>query len=224
MPVLPRSLLWRRLDTAGTEHALLSEQSGLYARGTMVAADPVPFTCGYELLVDEGWVSVRLAVTAEGAGWLRSVKLERAAGRWRVTAGERGDLDAALRLTGPGRARRQTPPSRTGHEVGEPPAALPGADDPALLRDALDVDLGYCPLTNTPPVRRLGLLRARPGTSATLTVAWVRVPSLQVVPARQTYTALGGNQVRYQDESFAADLTLDDSGYVVRYPELAERA
>ena len=81
MPVLPRSLLWRRLDTAGTEHALLSEQSGLYARGTMVAADPVPFTCGYELLVDEGWVSVRLAVTAEGAGWLRSVNLERAAGR-----------------------------------------------------------------------------------------------------------------------------------------------
>ena len=206
MPVLPRSLLWRRLDTAGTEHALLSEQSGLYARGTMVAADPVPFTCGYELLVDEGWVSVRLAVTAEGAGWLRSVKLERAAGRWRVTAGEQGDLDAALR------------------RAGEPRAALPGAEDPALLRDALDVDLGYCPLTNTPPVRRLGLLRARPGTSATLTVAGVRVPSLEVVPARQTYTALGDNRVRYQDESFAADLTLDDSGYVVSYPELAERA
>jgi len=206
MPVLPRSLLWRRLDTAGTEHALLSEQSGLYARGTMVAADPVPFTCGYELLVDEGWVSVRLAVTAEGAGWLRSVKLERAAGRWRVTAGEQGDLDAALR------------------RAGEPRAALPGAEDPALLRDALDVDLGYCPLTNTPPVRRLGLLRARPGTSTTLTVAWVRVPSLEVVPARQTYTALGGNQVRYQDESFTADLTLDDWGYVVNYPELAARA
>src|SRR5947207_9623057 len=206
MPVLPRSLLWRRLDTAGTEHALLSEQSGLYARGTMVAADPVPFTCGYEVLVDGGWVSVRLAVTAEGAGWLRSIKLERAAGRWRVTAGEQGDLDAALRCGGHARA------------------ALPGAEDPALLRDALDVDLGYCPLTNTPPVRRLGLLRARPGTSATLTVAWVRVPSLEVVPARQTYTALGDNRVRYQDESFAADLTLDDSGYVVSYPELAERA
>jgi uncharacterized protein len=201
MPVLPRSVLWRRLDTVGTDHALLSEQSGLYARGTMVAADPVPYTCGYELLVDEGWVSVRLAVTAEGAGWLRSVKLERAAGRWRVTAGEQGDLDAALRARAP----------------------LPGADDPALLRDALDVDLGYCPLTNTPPVRRLGLLRARPGTSVTLTVAWVRVPSLEVVPARQTYTALGDNRVRYQDESFAADLTLDESGYVVSYPELAER-
>src|SRR5436309_13078168 len=108
MPVLPRSILWRRLDTVGTDHALLAEQSGLYARGTMVAAEPVPYTCGYELLVDEGWVSVRLAVTAEGAGWLRSVKLERAAGRWRVTAGEQGDLDAALGARAP----------------------LPGAEDP----------------------------------------------------------------------------------------------
>ena len=52
----------------------------------------------------------------------------------------------------------------------------------------------------------------------------MRVPSLEVVAARQTYTALGGNRVRYQDDSFAADLTLDDSGYVVAYPGLAARA
>jgi len=202
MAVLPQSMLWRRLDTAGTDHALLRERSGLYARGTMVAAEPVPHTCGYELVVDEGWVSVRLAVTAEGAGWWRSVKLERAAGRWRVTASEQGDLDAA----------------------GQPRSALPGIEDPELLRAALDVDLAYCPLTNTPPVRRLGLLHARPGTASTLVVAWVRVPSLEVVAARQTYTALGGNRVRYEDDSFAADLTLDDSGYVVAYPGLAARA
>ena len=73
-------------------------------------------------------------------------------------------------------------------------------------------------------MRRLGLLHARPGTASTLVVAWVRVPSLEVVAARQTYTALGGNRVRYEDDSFAADLTLDDSGYVVAYPGLAARA
>jgi hypothetical protein len=205
MAVLPRSTLWRRLDCAGTDHALLTEQSGLYARGTVVAADPVPYTCGYELLVDEGWVSVRLAVTAEGAGWLRSVKLERAAGRWRVTASEQGDLDAALGATG------------------QPRAALPGAEDPAVLRDALDVDLGNCPLTNTPPVRRLGLLRARPGTSSVLAVAFVDVPSLEVLAARHTYTALGAQRVRFQSDGFIADLTLDEAGYVVHYPGLAER-
>src|SRR3989440_1510330 len=199
MPVLPRSLLWRRLDTAGTEHALLSEQSGLYARGTMVAADPVPFTCGYELLVDEGWVSGRLSVTAEGAGWLRSVKLERAAGRWRVTGSEQGDLDAALVA-----ARH-------------PRAGLPGIEDPGKLRDALDVDLGDCPLTNVMPIRRLGLLRAKPGASHTLAMAFVLVPSLEVVASRQTYIALGEGRVRFESGTFAADLTVDDEGYVIHY-------
>jgi hypothetical protein len=205
MPILPRSILWRRLDTVGTDHVLFTERSGLYARGTVVAAEPVPYTCGYELLADDGWASVRLSVTTEGAGWLRNVKLERAAERWRVTAGEQGDLDAALLAAG--RVR----------------AGLPGVEDPGQLHDALDVDLGNCPLTNTPPVRRLGLVRARPGTGSTLAVAFVLVPSLEVVPARQTYTALGDGQVRYESGSFKADLTLDEQGYVIRYPGLAER-
>src|SRR2546421_834055 len=205
MPVLPRSIFWRRWATVGTDHVLLAEQSGLYARGTMVAAGPVPYTCGYELLVDDGWVSVRLSVTAEGAGWLRSVKLERAAGRWRVTAGEQGNLDAAL--VGAGRTR----------------VGLPGIEEPGQLRDALDVDLGDCPLTNTPPVRRLGLLRAKPGTTSTLSVAWVLVPSLEVVASRQTYTALGDGRVRFESGTFTADLTVDERGYVVHYPGLAER-
>src|SRR2546423_6527975 len=183
MPVLPRSIFWRRLDTVGTDHVLLAEQSGLYARGTMVAAGPVPYTCGYELLVDDGWVSVRLSVTAEGAGWLRSVKLERAAGRWRATAGEQGDLDAAL--VGAGRTR----------------VGLPGIEEPGQLRDALDVDLGDCPLTNTPPVRRLGLLRAKPGTTSTLAVARGLVPPPEVVAARQTHTAPGEGRGRSESGS-----------------------
>src|SRR2546421_538067 len=182
MPVLPRSILWRRLDTVGTDHALLAEQSGLYARGTMTAAEPVQYTCAYELLVDDGWGSVRLSVSAEGAGWLRSVKLERAAGRWRVTAGEQGDLDAALVA---GR---------------HPRVGLPGIEEPAQLRDALDVDLGACPLTNTPPVRRLGLLRAKPGTTSTLAGAGVLGPSLGGGAARQTYTALGEGRVRRESD------------------------
>ena len=59
------------------------------------------------------------------------------------------------------------------------------------------MDLGACPLTNTPPVRRLGLLRAKAGTTSTVTVAWVLVPSLEVVASRQTYTALGEGRVRF---------------------------
>src|SRR5258706_4914481 len=152
MAVLPRSLCWQRNDSIGIEHALLDDRSGLYARGTVVGTDPVPYSGSYELLADAGWASQRLTVSVEGAGWLRSVKLERAAGRWHVTAGEQGDLDAALMM------------------AGRPRAELPGVDDPDRLTGALDVDLGYSPLTNTLPIRRLGLRSADPGTARTVDV------------------------------------------------------
>jgi hypothetical protein len=205
MPVLPRSLLWQRLDTTGSEHVLFDDRIGLQARGTMLAAAPVPYTCGYELVADQSWASQRLVVTVQGAGWLRSVRLDRAAGSWRVTAGEQGDLDAALTA------------------AGQAEAELPGAEDPAELTDALDVDLGACPLTNTLPIRRLGLLDAPVGTARTITAAWVLVPSLQVLASRQTYTVLGQGRIRYASGSFTAELTVDAAGYVTHYPGLARR-
>jgi hypothetical protein len=203
--VLPKTLLWNRLDTTGTEHVLLDDRSGLYARGTMIANDPVPHTARYSLQVDQSWVSARLEVTVEGAGWLRSVKLERAAGEWHVTAGEQGDLDAALLAAGQARAE------------------LPGCEEPERLVGALDVDLGACPLTNTLPIRRLGLLgpNERPGTSHTITAAWVLVPSLVVLPSQQTYTVLDDGRIRYASGTFTADLSVDEGGYVRHYPGLA---
>ena len=203
MSVLPKTLIWDRLDTSGAEHVLYDDRAGLYARGTMVAADPVPHVVRYSLQVDGAWASGRLEVTAEGAGWLRSVKLERAAGEWHVSAGEQGDLDAALRTAG--RARME----------------LPGSEEPERLDPALDVDLGDCPLTNTLPIRRLGLLGAPAGTTRTITAAWVLVPSLAVLPSQQTYTVLDARHVRYASGTFTADLTIDDAGYVVHYPGLA---
>ena len=47
--------------------------------------------------------------------------------------------------------------------------------------------------------------------------------SLEVLASRQTYTALGEGRVRFETGSFRADLTLDERGYVVHYPGLAER-
>lgn len=206
MPTLPKSLLWVRTDTPGVEHTLLDDARGLCARGTAQAAVPVPYTCRYELLTDETWASVRLEVTVEGAGWLRHSLLERAAGRWRVTTAEQGDLDRALTA------------------AGLPTAGLPGTEDPDRLGDAVDIDLGGSPLTNTLPVRRLGLQDAEPGATHRLDVVWVLVPSLVVVPAEQTYTVLEGGNVRYASEGFSADLQLDAEGYVLRYPGLADRA
>lgn len=206
MAGFPQGLLWRRLDTSGAEHVLLDDHAGLRARGTMVAAEPVPLTCRYELYTDQTWVTATFDATVEGPGFLRTVRLERAAGRWRVTAREQGNLDAALR------------------RAGRAPVGLPGTADPGRLTDAYDVDLGDSPLTNTIPLRRLRLLAAEPGTKRTVLVAWVLMPSLEVVAGTQTYTTLGSSTVMFTTGSYAAELTLDRDGYVRHYPGLADRA
>src|SRR5262245_12429135 len=104
MAALPMALFWRRLDTAGSEQVLYSDRAGLRAKGTLVSASPVPIACRYELYTDDTWATARCEVTVEGSGFLRTVRLERAAGRWRVTATEQGNLDAALRAAGHDRA------------------------------------------------------------------------------------------------------------------------
>ncbi|HEX6500443.1 MAG TPA: putative glycolipid-binding domain-containing protein [Micromonosporaceae bacterium] len=204
MSVFPKTLLWRRLDTTGAEQVLFDDGAGLRATGTVLAADPVPYTCEYELATDDRWATARFEATVEGAGFLRKVRVEHAAGRWRVTAGEQGDLDAALRA------------------AGHPRAPLPGSEDPDELGSAFDVDLGYSPLTNTLPIRRLGLLDAEPGTTRSILAVWVVVPSLAVIGATQAYTVLGPGSIRYSSGSFTADLTVDADGYVLHYPGLAE--
>jgi uncharacterized protein len=205
MAGLPNALLWRRLDAPGAEQVLFSDRAGLHARGTMVAAHPLAFACRYELYTDDTWATARLEAIVEGPGFVRQTRLERAAGRWRVTATEQGDLDAALLA------------------VGQPRTGLPGIEDPAELAAAVDIDLAYSPLTNTLPIRRLNLLGAV-GTTSTITAAWVLVPSLQVVASEQTYTVMADDQVRYSSGSFTADLVVDAQGYVTHYPGLADRA
>ena len=205
MAVLPNGLLWRRLDTPGAEQVLFSDRAGLHGRGTMLAATPLPYTCRYEIYTDDAWATARVEATVEGPGFVRQTRLERAAGRWRVTATEQGDMDAALLVAGQKRTSQ------------------PGVEDPSLLTDAVDVDLGYSPLTNTLPIRRLNLLGAV-GTTCTVEVAWVLVPSLEVIAGQQTYTVLADDQIRYASDSFTADLTVDAQGYVVHYPGLADRA
>jgi hypothetical protein len=199
------ALFWRRIDTAGSEHVICVERAGLRARGTALAASPIPYACRYDLLTDESWATTRFDVTVEGAGFMRSVRLERAAGRWRVTANEQGNLDAALLA------------------AGHPRADQPGSEDPGTLHAAFDVDLGGSPLTNTLPIRRLGMLD-EPGVRHTVDVAWVLLPSLEVVVSSQTYLAEGDGLVRFTSGSFTAELTVDERGYVRHYPGLAERA
>ncbi|MEV0269375.1 putative glycolipid-binding domain-containing protein [Hamadaea sp. NPDC050747] len=200
MTLLPRALAWRRTDTTGGEYAGYDDREGLTAHGYAFTAAPVAYACRYELSADGRWASSRLDVTVEGPGFLRTLKMERAGGRWRITTSERGNLNAVL-----------------------PTAPLAGTEEPERLTDALDVDLYASPLTNTLPIRRLNLLGKPAGTSTTIVAAWVLLPSLAVVPSEQTYTVLGDGLIRYASGTFTADLTVDEGGYVVTYPGLAER-
>ncbi|MEV7329659.1 putative glycolipid-binding domain-containing protein [Micromonospora sp. NPDC093244] len=202
---MPKSIFWSRTDTAGSEHVLLDDGNGLAARGTLLAVDPIPWTARYRVTTAPDWSTTRVEVEAEGSGWLRRVTLERATGRWRVTTAEQGDLDAALVA------------------AGHPRAGLPGTDDPDRLADALDVDLSGSPLFNALPFHRLGMAAQAADMPRRITVAWVLLPGLEVVPAEQTYTGLGPGRVRFASGTFTADIDVDADGYVVRYPGLAER-
>jgi hypothetical protein len=188
---LPRALAWQRIDLAGSEFCVFDDSSGLRASGTAVAGDA--YACRYDLTTDASWATTRFEVSAQGAGWTRSVRLVRADRGWRVTAREEGTLRGA---------------------------GLPGIEDPSRLDAALDIDLYASPLTNTLPIRRLRLAEGRP---VTILAAWVLLPSLAVIPSEQTYTRLSRDRVRYSSDDFTADIDIDADGYVTHYPGLASR-
>jgi uncharacterized protein len=94
-----------------------------------------------------------------------------------------------------------------------------GAPIPALS-GCIDVDISTSPLTNTLPIRRLGLT---PGASADLNVVYVAVPDLEPQAVPQRYTRLDDATYRYESESFRADLPVDDHDLVIDYPRLWRR-
>src|SRR5215469_6456992 len=92
-----------------------------------------------------------------------------------------------------------------------------------LLDGCIDVDISATPFTNTLPIRRLAL---RPGQSAELLVAYVLVPEMELMTARQRYTCLkvtnSGGLYKYEnmDSDFSAELPVDSNGFVFDYPGL----
>jgi hypothetical protein len=194
--------IWRGLDAWRVEAAAVElSADGLAVSGTQIGSDPVAYRLDYRLDATDGFLTRALTVTARGRGWRRELELRHDGhGAWTCTARAAGDIG----LPAPG-------------------------GDAAALAGALDCDLGFSPLTNLMPIRRLGLHR-RTGAQD-FVMAWVSVPDLSVVPSRQRYEhvrrTVDGSIVRYVDrglfDGFTAELELDRDGLVVRYPELAER-
>jgi hypothetical protein len=197
-----RIVAWRGLDAWRSEVALIRLGSrGLVAAGTQVGLAPVAYRLDYRLEAADDFVTRRLSLTAEGTGWTRHLDLRRSrAGVWTADASAHGHVD----LPAPG-------------------------GDVATFATAIDCDLGYSPLTNLMPIRRSGLDRHE-GAQDFL-MAWVSVPDLGVVASAQRYEHVratgGGSVVRYVDRGlfpgFKADLRLDRTGVIERYPGLAEQ-
>jgi hypothetical protein len=145
-----------------------------------------------------GWRTRVIEVAVHADGWSRALRLVRDA---------RGSWSAEARSQG-GRTLPQA-----------------GLHDPASLDDALDCDLGLCPVTNTMPIRRHALAEVGFGEprDVHLAMAWVEVPSLRVVRSEQVYRAVSPGRVLYRSAGFQAELTVDEDGIVRDYPGLARR-
>lgn len=202
-----RRYVWVKDDPAGMEQAELTVSAGGLA-GTSVAfgSVPVPYRLDLDLGAGADWVTRRLALTATGDGWTRSLLLERdAAGVW----------------TGSRSADGSQPPAV---EASVPADTVEPSGVPAHV---LDVDVQWSPVTNLMPVRRLGLDRA--GSTGTFTMAWISVPSLAVTLDDQSYTLLGVDDgdicARFEsgDGFFTAVIRCDADGVALNYPGIARR-
>ena len=85
------------------------------------------------------------------------------------------------------------------------------------LDDALDVDLGFTPATNTTAIRRLGLSE---GEKAQAKAAWLNTDTWSLQPLLQSYERLGEDRFQYVSlaSGFSAELVVNAAGLVTDYP------
>jgi hypothetical protein len=99
-----------------------------------------------------------------------------------------------------------------------------GQTSRAAYDGALDVDVVFSPFFNALPIRRTELYRRT--DSVSLPVVYVRIPQLIVEPVTISYaTDRAGTPDRIKLHSPVADttITVDDEGFIIDYPGLAER-
>jgi uncharacterized protein len=90
------------------------------------------------------------------------------------------------------------------------------------LAGCTDVDIELTPATNALPINRLNLAI---GGSGEIQAAWIRLPTMAVVAARQRYDRLSKNTYGYTSvaSGFQAEIEVDRFGLPIRYGNIWQR-
>ena len=173
----------------------------------------------------DGLEHLTLAETATGytADAVLSVEAERGG----VTCEYHFDIDRQWRTTSFALKQHQAGDDRTLHieREGDYRWRMNG-ELKAELDGALELDLTVSPFTNTLAIHQLGLA---PNEAKEMTAVYVKIPQLEVVPAKQRYQRLDANEPPRRflytglETGFIQEITVDEYALVERYPRFAER-
>ncbi|HZN81704.1 MAG TPA: putative glycolipid-binding domain-containing protein [Mycobacterium sp.] len=95
-----------------------------------------------------------------------------------------------------------------------------GESKRAAYDGALDVDLIFSPFFNALPIRRTGLYQRT--DSITVPVVYVRIPEMTVDPAVISYSS-APDGIKLHSPVAETTIRVDDEGFILDYPGLAER-
>ena len=85
---------------------------------------------------------------------------------------------------------------------------------------ALDVDVVFSPFFNALPIRRTGIYMR--GESLTVPVVYVTLPQFAVNPASISYSS-ASDGIKLRSPVADTTITVDENGFILDYPGLAER-
>jgi hypothetical protein len=94
----------------------------------------------------------------------------------------------------------------------------------AAYDGALDVDVVFSPFFNALPIRRCGLMER--AHSITVPTIYVRLPEMSVSSAMVSYSSPApgaGEGIKVHSPVSDTTLTVDADGFIINYPDLAER-
>jgi uncharacterized protein len=87
---------------------------------------------------------------------------------------------------------------------------------------ALDVDVIFSPFFNALPIRRTGVYKGSESVTVAVAVVYVSLPEFAVNPAQISYTS-GAEGIKLHSPVADTTVTVDENGFILDYPGLAER-